>query len=103
MCGICGIISNEPSERIDPQLVIYMRDTLSHRGPDDKGYYVGPGVALGHRRLSIIDLRPEGRQPMANENNTIQIVFNGEIYNFGEHLNRVNSRGHRFRSHTDTE
>jgi asparagine synthase (glutamine-hydrolysing) len=80
-----------------------MRDTLSHRGPDDKGYYVGPGVALGHRRLSIIDLRPEGRQPMANENNTIQIVFNGEIYNFSEHRNRLISRGHRFRSHTDTE
>jgi asparagine synthase (glutamine-hydrolysing) len=80
-----------------------MRDTLSHRGPDDKGYYIDAGVGLGHRRLSIIDLRPEGRQPMANEDNTIEIVFNGEIYNFAEHRKWLISRGHQFRSRTDTE
>lgn len=103
MCGISGIVTTDSSERIDPLLVIRMRDTLSHRGPDDKGHYIGRGVALGHRRLSIIDLRPEGRQPMANEDNTIQIVFNGEIYNFSEHRSWLISRGHRFRSRTDTE
>jgi asparagine synthase (glutamine-hydrolysing) len=80
-----------------------MRDILAHRGPDDKGTYLGPGVALGHRRLSIIDLRPEGRQPMANEDGTIQIVFNGEIYNFADHYQFLISRGHRFRSRSDTE
>jgi len=103
MCGICGIVSSEASERIDPRVVIRMRDTLSHRGPDDQGYYVGPGVALGHRRLSIIDLRPEGRQPMANEDDSIRIVFNGEIYNFADHREWLVSKGHRFRSRSDTE
>ena len=103
MCGICGIVSNDASERMDPQVVIRMRDTLSHRGPDDQGYYVGPGVALGHRRLSIIDLRPEGRQPMANEDDSIRIVFNGEIYNFADHREWLASKGHRFRSRSDTE
>lgn len=103
MCGICGIVSNDVSERIDPRVIIRMRDTLSHRGPDDQGYYVGPGVALGHRRLSIIDLRPEGRQPMANEDDSIRIVFNGEIYNFADHREWLASKGHRFRSRSDTE
>jgi len=103
MCGICGIVSTDSFERIDPRLVIRMRDTLSHRGPDDMGLFISQGVGLGHRRLSIIDLRPEVRQPMANEDNTIQIVFNGEIYNFTEHRNWLISKGHQFRSRTDTE
>jgi asparagine synthase (glutamine-hydrolysing) len=103
MCGICGIVSNDASERIDPRVVIRMRDTLSHRGPDDQGDYIGPGVALGHRRLSIIDLRLEGRQPMANEDDSIHIVFNGEIYNFADQREWLASKGHRFRSRSDTE
>ena len=103
MCGICGIVSSDRSERIDPYVLTAMRDILAHRGPDDKGNYIGPGVALGHRRLSIIDLRPEGRQPMANEDGSIQIVFNGEIYNFADHYQFLISRGHRFRSRSDTE
>ncbi len=103
MCGICGIVSVDASERIDPRVLIRMRETLNHRGPDDQGYYVGPGVGLGHRRLSIIDLRPEGRQPLANEDGSLQIVFNGEIYNFAEHREWLISRGHCFRSRTDTE
>src|SRR5690242_2757442 len=103
MCGICGIVSVDRGEVIEPRVIKGMRDTLIHRGPDDAGCYVGPGVALGHRRLSIIDLRPEGRQPMANEDGTVQIVFNGEIYNFAEHRQWLISKGHRFRSRTDTE
>jgi asparagine synthase (glutamine-hydrolysing) len=103
VCGICGIVSNDPSERINPGVIRRMRDTLIHRGPDDKGSYVAPGVALGHRRLSIIDLRPEGRQPMANEDGSVQIVFNGEIYNFAEHRDWLIAKGHRFKSRTDTE
>jgi len=88
---------------VDVRLIAHMRDTLAHRGPDDKGAYIGPGVGLGHRRLSIIDLRPEGRQPMANEDGSVRIVFNGEIYNFKEHREWLLSRGHRFKSRTDTE
>ncbi len=103
MCGICGVVSTDAYERIDPRIVVRMRDTLIHRGPDDEGLYSGPGVALGHRRLSIIDLRPEGRQPMANEDGTVQVVFNGEIYNFAEHREWLISKGHEFRSRTDTE
>ena len=103
MCGICGIVSTDRSAVIEPAVIRRMRDSLAHRGPDDKGLYLAPGVALGHRRLSIIDLRPEGRQPMANEDGTVQIVFNGEIYNFAEHYQWLIERGHRFRSRTDTE
>ncbi|MGO9062627.1 MAG: asparagine synthase (glutamine-hydrolyzing) [Candidatus Binataceae bacterium] len=103
MCGICGVISSDPEERIDLAMLLQMRDTLEHRGPDDCGAYIGPGVGLGHRRLSIIDLRPEGRQPMSNEDGTLQIVFNGEIYNFEELRPWLLQQGHRFRSKTDTE
>ncbi len=103
MCGICGIVGDTPEDRIAPSVVKRMRDTMIHRGPDDHGIYVGPGIALGHRRLSIIDLRPEGRQPMTNEDGTVTIVFNGEIYNFADHRQWLIERGHRFRSLTDTE
>jgi asparagine synthase (glutamine-hydrolysing) len=103
MCGICGIVSTEPMAVVEPAVIRRMRDTLAHRGPDDEGVYIAAGVALGHRRLSIIDLRPEGRQPMANEDGTVQIVFNGEIYNFAEHHQWLIERGHQFRSRTDTE
>jgi asparagine synthase (glutamine-hydrolysing) len=103
MCGICGVVSTDRAAVIEPAVIRRMSDTLAHRGPDDQGIYLGPGVALGHRRLSIIDLRPEGRQPMANEDGTVQIVFNGEIYNFAEHYQWLSSRGHQFRSRTDTE
>ncbi len=103
MCGICGVVNTDRGEPVDVRLIAHMRDTLAHRGPDDKGAYIGPGVGLGHRRLSIIDLRPEGRQPMANEDGSVRIVFNGEIYNFKEHREWLLSRGHRFKSRTDTE
>jgi asparagine synthase (glutamine-hydrolysing) len=103
MCGICGVISVDANERIDPELILRMRETLVHRGPDDAGLYIGPGVGLGHRRLSIIDLRPEGRQPLGNEDNSIQLVFNGEIYNFQELREELIKRGHHLRSRTDTE
>lgn len=103
MCGICGIVNTDRAEPVDVRLIAHMRDTLAHRGPDDKGAYIGPGVGLGHRRLSIIDLRPEGRQPMANEDGSVRIVFNGEIYNFKEHRELLLSREHRFKSRTDTE
>ena len=103
MCGICGIVSTDPQARFDARSILRMRETLHHRGPDDAGLYLAPGVALGHRRLSIIDLRPEGRQPMSNEDGSVWIVFNGEIYNFAEQRKWLIKAGHQFRSRTDSE
>jgi asparagine synthase (glutamine-hydrolysing) len=92
-------------QRPDEALVNRMTDVLSHRGPNDRGVWVNGRVALGHRRLSVIDLSPLGRQPMANEDGAVQITFNGEIYNFRELKDQfaLVERGHVFRSRTDTE
>jgi len=98
MCGISGIYGRE-----DPDAVKRMCDAMIHRGPDDEGIYTGDGITLGVRRLSIIDLSPHGHQPMGNEDGTIQIVFNGEIYNFKELGDRLKVKGHRFNSKSDTE
>ncbi len=107
MCGIAGIIDTGLGlgrEEI-ARLATVMRDTMVHRGPDDGATWVSDDgtVALAHRRLSIIDLRPEGRQPMANEDGSVQVVFNGEIYNHHELRTWLESRGHVFRSKSDTE
>jgi asparagine synthase (glutamine-hydrolysing) len=103
MCGIAGILSTD--RPVAPDTVVRMRDTLRHRGPDDEGAWRSPDgrVALGHRRLSIIDLSPAGRQPMEDASGQLQIVFNGEIYNYRELRRDLESRGHRFRTSTDTE
>ncbi len=102
MCGIIGLISDSP---IDRQNFIQCRDRLTHRGPDDAGFWSDASgfVALGHRRLSIIDLSQAGRQPMTNEDGTLQLVFNGEIYNFKELREILLHEGHIFRSNTDSE
>ncbi len=102
MCGICGKLAFDPEARIAPQLLKSMADTISHRGPDDEGYYTSGPVGLGFRRLSIIDLNT-GHQPISNEDGTVWIVFNGEIYNYQELREFLISRGHVFRSKTDTE
>jgi asparagine synthase (glutamine-hydrolysing) len=102
MCGICGIVEPGLERVIDRALVKRMADTISHRGPDDDGFYCGRGVGLGHRRLSIIDLEG-GHQPLANEDETIWVVFNGEIYNFEELNQRYLRTGHQFRTRSDTE
>lgn len=103
MCGIVGLFSREPVA--DTSLLIAMRDTLSHRGPDDAGVWWSSDLRLGlaHRRLAIIDLSPAGHQPMADQAGRLQIVFNGEIYNFKELRRDLEGRGHTFRSHSDTE
>lgn len=80
-----------------------MRDVMIHRGPDHGGEWTEGHVALGHRRLSIIDLSPLGNQPMRNESGTVSVTFNGEIYNFPELRKELEQRGHRFKSHSDTE
>ena len=102
MCGISGIFRSDGGP-VDAQRVVTMRDAMVPRGPDGFGLSQGPGFALGHRRLAIIDLSEAGSQPMGNEDGTIQIVFNGEIYNFDELRPALEAAGHRFRSRTDTE
>ena len=97
MCGICGF------NWADEQLIERMKETLVHRGPDADGTYVAPGVSLGHRRLSIVDLSDSGRQPLTNEDGTVWITFNGEIYNHTELRARLQGKGHVFRSRSDTE
>lgn len=103
MCGICGKISLSGRPVVRKNLKS-MTDTLSHRGPDGEGFYFSPDgkVGLGHRRLAIIDLIT-GDQPMANEDRTVWIVFNGEIYNFQEIRGFLEKRGHRFKTKSDTE
>src|SRR5581483_6815760 len=103
MCGICGIAIPEHAPRhLDAASVTRMRDSLTHRGPDDAGLLLDPHVALAHRRLSIVDLS-RGHQPMFNEDHSIAIVFNGEIYNHADYRADLEAKGHRYRSHCDTE
>jgi asparagine synthase (glutamine-hydrolysing) len=112
MCGICGKI-NFNHQEIHTTLVERMCRSFSYRGPDDEGIYISKvtdsgarqqsGVGLGHQRLSIIDLSDAGRQPMSNEDGTIWIVYNGEIYNYRELADELKKKGHQFKSNTDTE
>jgi asparagine synthase (glutamine-hydrolysing) len=102
MCGIGGKLNFDREEPADPVLLGRMMGRLVHRGPDGSGAYVRGPIALGHRRLSIIDLET-GAQPMANEDGSIQLVFNGEIYNFAALRQELVASGHRFRSFSDTE
>jgi asparagine synthase (glutamine-hydrolysing) len=101
MCGICGFCFPD-KRQVDLNILKKMTTTLQHRGPDDEGYYTDAGIALGHRRLSIIDL-DTGKQPIHNEDETIYVVFNGEIYNFPELKKELEKNGHRFYTKTDTE
>ncbi|MGE3949431.1 MAG: asparagine synthase (glutamine-hydrolyzing) [Blastocatellales bacterium] len=101
MCGIAGMVSTSGS--VDTDVVRRMTDALIHRGPDNHGYWSDGYCALGHRRLSIIDLSPAGRQPMANSDGSLQITFNGEIYNFRQLRRQLEAEGYVFRTLTDTE
>jgi asparagine synthase (glutamine-hydrolysing) len=101
MCGICGIFDLSGG-KVDPELVRKMTAALTHRGPDGEGFGIEGPVGLGHRRLSIIDLAG-GAQPISNEDDDVQIVFNGEIYNFVELRRELEAAGHRFKTRSDTE
>ena len=101
MCGIAGYLT-KTQQIPDSSLIQRLTDRIAHRGPDSDGFYLNAGVALGHRRLSIIDLST-GDQPMGNEDGSIQTVFNGEIYNYLELRAELVARGHQFRTHSDTE
>src|ERR1039458_6164504 len=102
MCGIAGIVSTAADQRIEAATIHRMCQTIVHRGPDDEGIFVKDGTGLGMRRLSIIDLSG-GHQPVFNEDRSVWVVFNGEIYNFPELRGELEKRGHHFYTHTDTE
>lgn len=102
MCGITGIVDLVGARPIDEKVLRRMNGALSHRGPDGDGYHLAPGVGFGHRRLSIIDLEG-GKQPLYNEDHTVVVTFNGEIFNFMEIEADLVARGHVFRTRCDTE
>ena len=113
MCGIAGGIWTRPELALESSVLVRMTNALRHRGPDDQGVYEAgyhlrppyepqPGIALGHRRLSIIDLATGG-QPMSNEDGSVWITFNGEIYNYQDLRHRLEGSGHKFRTDSDTE
>ena len=102
MCGICGQYNFKNLEPVSQGAIKAMADTIAHRGPDDQGYYFSGPIGLGFRRLSIIDLEG-GHQPMTDQQESVWVVFNGEIYNFPELRQELESKGHIFRTHSDTE
>jgi asparagine synthase (glutamine-hydrolysing) len=102
MCGISGIVNFNATEPIDRRILERMTNVQAHRGPDDHGYFVDGNVGMGHRRLSIIDLSG-GAQPIFNEDRTVSIVFNGEVYNYRDLTTNLIAQGHQFRTRSDTE
>ena len=102
MCGICGIFFSDRNWRVQGDALVGMNGRIVHRGPDDGGFFVEENVGLAMRRLSIIDVK-SGHQPLANENEDVWIVFNGEIYNHAELRVTMEARGHHYRTHSDTE
>ena len=102
MCGIAGIYHERADRAVDPDLLTRMNDAIAHRGPDGDGIYRAEGIGLAHRRLAIID-REGGHQPLFNEDGSVAVTYNGEIYNFQELFEELRARGHVFRTHCDTE
>src|SRR5690349_8070324 len=102
MCGIAGMFDTVARRELDRDMLRSIRDAIAHRGPDDGGELFGPGIALGHRRLSIIDVSG-GHQPIFNEDGSVAVVFNGEIYNYVELSEELKKHGHRLRTVSDTE
>jgi asparagine synthase (glutamine-hydrolysing) len=102
MCGIAGQFNFQGREPVERETIVRMADSIAHRGPDDEGFFIAGPVGLGFRRLSIIDLAG-GHQPMSDAEETVWIIFNGEIYNYRELRAELQSKGHRFRTNSDTE
>jgi len=102
MCGICGVYFQDKQKLLDEPILTGMRDSMRLRGPDSAGNYLQPGIALGHRRLSIIDL-DLGHQPMTNVDESLWLTYNGEIYNFQEIRKGLEAKGHPFKTNSDTE
>ena len=103
MCGIIGIISEK--NKIDDKILLNMRDSLKHRGPDNGGIYLSPNekIGLGHRRLSIIDLSKNGNQPLFSRDQQVVIVYNGEVYNYKPLKEKLECHGYNFTTTSDTE
>ncbi|HQT26404.1 MAG TPA: asparagine synthetase B, partial [Burkholderiales bacterium] len=102
MCGIAGIFDTKGKSEISREILDAMNQSQFHRGPDEGGLHLEPGLGLAHRRLSIIDLS-SGQQPLFNEDGSVVVVFNGEIYNFVDLMPELKALGHTFRTHCDTE
>src|SRR5467141_3199485 len=102
MCGIAGMIDLEGSRTPPHKALLAMADSLYHRGPDEDGYLELPGLALASRRLSIVGL-VDGRQPIFNEDRSVAVVYNGELFDYPERRAALESSGHRFTTHCDTE
>src|SRR5262245_6707907 len=102
MCGIAGLI-DPTGAPVDAGVLAAMTQAVAARGPDGEGAWRAPGVGLGHRRLAVIDLSPAADQPMANEDGSVRVVANGEIYNFADLRAELRAHGHSFRSRSDTE
>src|SRR6185295_15491885 len=103
MCGINGIAFSSRSGRVVSRSeLVAMRDVITHRGPDDEGIFIDRNVGLGHRRLSIVDVS-RGHQPMTNEDATLHIIYNGEIYNHADYRESLEAKGHTYTTHCDTE
>lgn len=102
MCGIAGVLYFDATRTVEPEILRAMGKAIAHRGPDAQGFFNQPGIGMVHRRLSIIDLSG-GDQPIGNEDDTIQVIFNGEIYNYQQLRDDLIAKGHSFRTHSDTE
>src|ERR671929_211945 len=102
MCGIAGIF-NTNGEPPDHDTLARLAHTIAHRGPDGERFYTDGGIGLAHRHLRIIDLSDAAMQPMTNEDRTLWLIFNGEIYNYVERWPELKAKGHRFNSQSDTE
>src|SRR2546425_5877497 len=102
MCGIAGMIDLEGRRNAPPEVVPRMASAIYHRGPDEDGYLEQPGLSLANRRLSIVGLA-DGKQPIRNEDGSVVVVFNGELFDYPEMKAELEARGHRFRTHCDTE
>src|SRR5262245_44489105 len=102
MCGIAGIINLSEPVAIEPGIVRRMADAITHRGPDEDGYFARPGLSMANRRLSIVGLF-DGKQPIYNEDHSISVAFNGELFDYPEVKAQLEARGHHFRTHCDTE
>ena len=102
MCGIAGMFDMQAAREVPRELLSRMNESQRHRGPDDGGLHIEPGLGLGHRRLAIIDVA-HGQQPLFNEDRSVVGVFNGEIYNFKDLVKELEAMGHVFRTHSDSE
>src|SRR6476660_5750157 len=103
MCGICGMaLSSRSSRTVSHATIEAMRDVITHRGPDGSGVFLEPGIALGHRRLSIVDVA-HGQQPMASDDDSLRLIYNGEVYNHPSLAAEFQAAGVRYNTHCDTE